>query len=257
MVDMGGLRVRLGVLATCTILVGVLPFPVNQANAVACNSGTYAAFEGSAWQPADHTVAGVRAPVQLRRDGLACGTAGNGAVSTWIAIQQGGSGVGIAQIGYAHFYDPVNGQRYCRFWATGDGTNGQSHMNSCTDSNGYRFFKIVRFWDNVSKVYRYEISDCGTSGYGTCTTKDANQISFGWEEGAATEEAWHACQDQLMGSTANRVNIGTSTNALQYIGDYGGTWDKRDIFKVESSTCAAYDATISNNEVVLISDGRN
>src|SRR5215472_6173636 len=64
-----------------------------------CNVGLGNAQEGGWWQQSNGGVGGIRAPINLRRDGLLCtDTNSDDFASAWISIQQGvwnGNGTGI------------------------------------------------------------------------------------------------------------------------------------------------------------------
>ncbi len=94
----------------------------------------------------------------------------------WIAI------VGppeIVQIGFIHDYHTgTSGDQWCKFWANG---TGQITDYGCgtTVQDTLVYFKIVRYYDNISHAYYYEIDDCGETG-GARTPYTALSVRVHW-----------------------------------------------------------------------------
>src|SRR2546421_404545 len=84
-------------------------------------------LDGQTWAPSDGDVAAVRAPIQMRTDGLVCsGGPVAGFALAWIGIENSAK-TSLVAIGFDHFYDSNLGTgRYCRFWAT-DGSSAHDY----------------------------------------------------------------------------------------------------------------------------------
>lgn len=193
---------------------------VSPALAVSCSGGYSAPFWS--WTRSDEAVYGVRAPVELRRDGSLCGTNSDKPfAAAWIAIQNQAA-TSIAQIGFIHHYNSSNENRWCRFWAI-DG--GIPNFYDCSTSNGtYVYFRIKQL-----STY-YNIEDCGTAGgYSNCTLKNDSQHAYTQPEGVVAAETDYSCVIRIMGSASAPVHYGSSANPVEgYVSSWGTrTWSRQ------------------------------
>jgi hypothetical protein len=207
------------------LLVGTLAGLVWKAiPAMAVDCTTNNSWPFYQWTRAANDVYGVRAPIQARVDGGLCGVPGGGDDpfnAAWIAIVQAPS---IVQIGYEHDFG-MNAGHWCRFWAIG---TGQPTDYKCgVDSNDtYLYLKIVRYYDSITHVYRYEIDDCGTGGgYGSCTAQSSSTVAYSSPAGQTASEADYTCVIHIMGSSSDRQNFGTSSYPVQ--GMDSSSWTTR------------------------------
>jgi hypothetical protein len=180
------------------------------------------------WTRTDNQVYGLRAPVQIRIDGGLCGVPGGGDnPSNAIGFLIGGANTNAhVGIGLVHEFG-VSGDHYCRFW---DNAAGGGPTYDCTADNNdvFVFFKIVRFFDTVHHVYKYDIEDCGTAGgYANCMSKNSASTEFSGPYGATESLANFTCLIHIMGSSSDKQNIGTTNNPLQGSTDNGSTWSTR------------------------------
>ncbi len=114
----------------------------------ACSAQDKYDFVGWKWAPSNNDVVGVRAPINMRTDGLLCSDAGHDAfAANWIAIVSQKTG-GITQIGFDHDYNSQGESVWCRFWAIGTGV---AHDYKCgVDANNtFVYFRVpaVPEWD--------------------------------------------------------------------------------------------------------------
>jgi hypothetical protein len=176
------------------------------------------------WTRSDVAVFGIRAPVQMRTNGLLCLPVSDlPFAAAWIGIQQE-VGNGITQIGFVHHYNSSGVGVYCRFWAIG---TGSPHFYDCggTPNGKYVFFKIKRYYDTPTRTYRYAVDDCGEAGgYGSCTVKSGSQAAYGNPEGIVAAETNYGCTIRIMGSGSAPTHYGTSSYPVQ---GYVTTWATR------------------------------
>jgi hypothetical protein len=208
------------------ILAGMLgPLTASADPAMAANCTGDDGWPYFSWTRTDNQVYGIRAPIQSRIDGGLCGVAGGGdnpSNAIGILIEDASSHVGI---GYVHEYG-VSGGHYCRFWDSPAG-GGPTYDCGTTDDQ-FVFFKIVRYFDSVHHVYKYEIDDCGTAGgYGNCTAEDSTSTAFSNPAAETQSNSNFTCTIHIMGSSSDKQNIGTSNNPLQCSTDDGSSWSTR------------------------------
>jgi len=144
-----------------------------------CPSSVASDFDGMEWTPGSGDISGVRAPIEMRFDGLVCGGGPEEAfASSWIAIESS-AGNSITQIGFLHFFNSVLGTgEFCRVWAI-DG--GAAHTYGCNQQTNHTivYFEIVRFTDPSTHAILYDILDCGTAGgYGNCASENSTQGAY-------------------------------------------------------------------------------
>lgn len=231
-------------------------FAAGTASAATCPSSPHHDWVSSAWNTT--SARGVRAPVQLRKTGTVCTVSGSQEQdqdSDWIAIEPGNAQK-IVQAGFVHLHNYSLGvNQYCRFWANG---GGAVHAYKCgSDSGGKYVYFVVRLV-NAYYGYYYKILDCGTSGYGSCTTKNASQPSFSSPWGLVSAETSYggtACTDRIMGSPSLPANIGTSAHAIQWQTKVGGSWGTKSL-NSSNGVCSHYKAGFSNT-IVSTWDNRN
>lgn len=188
-----------------------------------CPSSTAYDFASNAWYPSDGDVGGIRAPVNLRRDGSVCtGGPQLGFAAGWIGIENS-AGTSIAQIGFIHVYDPNLGVgKYCEFWAI-DG--GAAHLYNC---GAWGDDALLHFMITKGTSY-YNIQDCGSgSGYSNCTSKNATQSIYSSAfalVSAETNYGRSGCTVHIMGTSADPQVEGATGDPIQgkHDGDAWGT----------------------------------
>jgi hypothetical protein len=223
------------------ILLAVAPLPtVNVTAEPVCNP-IHQSHYGATRQPADSAMAGIRAPIQTRYDGSVCNPGGStpgGGDADWIGLQNGSvdnPGAKLVQAGLAHVYSPTAGADVYRgFWEVidaGDGRSDLPHYFQTGDpvpqpDDYFEYFR-VNLVDGGSGPNVYRISFCGTQNptYSGCSTLDNNETAFSSSFSLAFgENQMGGCQNRMMGSTADPVNIGGSTYQIEHQGDFGATW---------------------------------
>jgi hypothetical protein len=192
----------------------------------------------------------------MRLDGGLCGTTSDDPfAANWIGIQVQ-SGAEITQIGVEKDFNPSTGTaQYCRFWAIGAGI---AHDYDCgTDNDGtYIFFQISRYYNPTTRLYYYEVGDCGTSGgYGNCTSKNGAQEAYSDPEGEVVAETDHGCVIHMLGTSARPVNYGTSSNPVQ--GMDSSSWATRNWAGFDEGSCSTNYLRSSNSSDMSMWDTRN
>jgi len=204
----------------------------------------------SEWRPSNGIVDGIRAPVELRTDGLLCTDYSPYIVPVlydWIGIESSNN-TEIAQIGWEHTFGS-DGSEYCRFWAIDGGENPTSYDCTGQMNKVYVYFRI-----QVDVDQTYQIDDCGTEGdFNDCTQENANESVFSSAYDVSSSEALYACTTEILGDNADPVNFGTSS--WGQVGEDGSGWDDRS-WTTPVSTCGSdYDIYI-NGHVVSMWDSR-
>ena len=204
-------------------------------------------FAGASWRPSDGAVDGIRAPINMVRDGLLCAgsqSLGNDFVSPWIGIEDHNSH-GITQIGFDHSWGPDGNPRYCRFWATGI---GMPHDYDCgADPNGTTVYFRVETYESADNTY-YKVYDCGVSGFSNpCTIKNAGTRAYSNAYASAASETNHGCASYMQGSTSDKVTFGNSLWRLD--GNDGSGWGARTWALINTRCTGDYSAAITSNGV--------
>jgi hypothetical protein len=171
---------------------------------------------GHQWQDnTDAQIKGVRAPIQLRKDSTLCSGGTDPFTANWIAITDTTNQ--ISQAGWVH-----EDGAYCAFWAVNTGT---SHDYSCgLADDTYRWFEVQQ----VQGVPDYlQVLDCGGGGgYSACTVKGTDNTYAVQNSQVATETDYGLTQCTIVenGTSADRVNFGTSSYPMQFKYEMGGSW---------------------------------
>jgi hypothetical protein len=201
------------------------------------------------WTPGSGDISGVRAPIEMRFDGLVCGGGPEEAfASSWIAIESS-AGNSITQIGFLHFFNSVLGTgEFCRVWAI-DG--GAAHTYGCNQQTNHTivYFEIVRFTDPSTHAILYDILDCGTAGgYGNCASENSTQGAYSSAfspVAAETDYGQSACTVRIMGSTTDAQKFGTSSFPIE--GTLGtSSWQTRSYNGTLIPTCSHYGHTFKS-----------
>lgn len=230
---------------------------VPTAVAATCPSSPNHDFVSESWSNGGTfaNIDGVRAPIKKRTDGTVCsGGTETSFSASWIAIQTS-NGTAITQIGFIH-QAISGGSEFCRFWAIG---SGAVHDYACGTSGNdvYEYFQIQNYVDPATHAHYYDIEDCGTSGYGSCTSEDATAPTYSnpWGVVAAENDYGKGCLTNLMGYSADPQNVGTSANPLQWQNSVGGTWATKTMSS-SPAQCTDYRGSFSNT-VFSSWDSRN
>jgi hypothetical protein len=230
------------------------------------------AHYGADNQPGDGNIGGIRAPIQTRRDGTLCDPGGNDPVGTgnWIGIQSGSTsnrGAKIVQIGLVHIWDPVFDQeKFAHFWEVIDGSDGRTdkpHYYNFIGSQDdiFVYFRINKIDGGAGNPNLYRISECGAQNptYDNCDTEDNNEtvfnndFSLAYAENQPGQGAPGACQIRMMGSTADKVDIGTDDHPIDSQPDFQGSWSESGFSShLDGATCSREFVNVhgtNNNEV--------
>lgn len=170
------------------------------------------------WAPTNGIVNGIRAPVELRTDGLLCLNEPGflPAVTEYIGIENSAA-TRIAQIGFQHHFTSGGVVENCRFWATGTGTP------TFYDCTGQTDHETVYFMIDTDVDQNYSIGDCGTDGdFDNCTQKSDSQAVFTSAFDLSSSEANYACTEQILGSNPDPVTFGNNNWGL--VGQNGSGW---------------------------------
>jgi hypothetical protein len=240
-----------------SLLIGVManmPAARAETDNPPCNVGLGNVQEGGYWAPANGDAEGIRAPINLRKDGELCTTAmSDDFASDWIALTQN-TGAGITQIGWDHHWNSGGGVEYCRFWAIG---TGHPNFYDCTDSDETTvYFRIQTY--NDGGTLRYDVDDCGTAGDfndSHCTQKSGSQAAY--VNGAtafADQEVDHPCVSFMLGSMAITVNYGNDNFGL--VGNDGSGWVVKNWTGFVDSCTNDYKKSISG-DIIETWDSRN
>jgi hypothetical protein len=178
---------------------------------------------GWGWTPSNQDVEGVRAPINMRTDGLLCSNIHQDPfAANWIAIvQQNGSG--ITQIGFVHEPNSQGQFVWCRFWAIGEGV---SHDYDCgvDPNNTFVYFRVQQYLSGLSPFYKVE--DCGTEGdFNHCTTMNGTQPAYADPASEVASETDFGCEVYMLGSTSDAVQYGNSSWRLD--GESSSGWAPR------------------------------
>src|SRR5215471_1845478 len=135
------MRRHLGIIALLAVILPGLPLGDAPASAriPTCPARALHDWTGGTWEPGDHDVFGVRAPVEARKDGQVCANAPReeGHADAWIAITNNNSN-GITQAGIIHVYNQSLGHaQWCKFWAIG---TGRDHIYNCHVTNNTFYY---------------------------------------------------------------------------------------------------------------------
>lgn len=224
---------------------GTRAVPASGANPT-CPAKLAGDMQGMTWMPPRSDLSGVRAPIEMKTDGLVCsGGTYYGFAASWIGIESGGFN-SITQVGVYHFYNNGTGTgEFCRFWAI-DG--GAPHTYGCNQqvNDQLVYFEIFRFTDPSTHMLLYDILDCGTAGgYGSCTGKDSSQVAYSTAFGIASAETDYgqdACTVQIMGSSTAAQRFGTSAYPIEgTLGD--SSWQTRSFAPGSGPICQDYPGT--------------
>ena len=259
-------RVSLAGLLCITLAATGTSLLATPASAAVCPGSQTHDNKGIFGVPPDNEIGGVRAPIQARLDGTVCSAAPFGPDSfsaAWLAVEEGNTGNGISQIGITHIYSGLLGSAgFCKFWAIGSGTDYHLYgCNTLTDG-AYTHFKILKYL-SAGGVLRYEIDDCGASGYSGCTNKSSEQVKYSTEEWAFDQETNYGgvgvCTNRFMGTTGNPVNIGRSGDQYQTMPDYNsGNWINPNNWQFTSQDCLHYGFHLNTGGGIMTTwDDRN
>lgn len=216
-------------------------------------------FVSSAWYPNDNQVAGIRAPIETRKDGAVCsGGPTLGFAASWIAIEKSDASR-ITQIGFIHIYNSqLQTGQHCRFWAIG---SGAVHTYGCGNQTDgiFIYFKILKFFDPDTRQNKYAIYDCGTnSNYSGCTVKNSSEVAYASAFGVVAAETNYgrsACTVRIMGSPGNKQNFGRTDHPIQGMHAIGDPWGVKSLTP-SNAVCSNYDGDFAN-DIVLTWDSRN
>lgn len=240
-----------------------LAVPASAGAAVSCSDYDPNHF-GATWfdYPGDNHVGGVRAGVQLRRDGSVCengGTAVTG-VANWIGLE-GDLNQGLVQLGIYHRRDLNGVAHFCKFKEV---LPGPPHSYDCSlDDGSYVFFEISKY--HGSDGTYVEGDDCGVSDptYSSCTTEFAgipdSTIPYDLAE-AISETQAGGCLNQIMGDDSNKANIGNAAHGVQVERDFGDPWITPTLEPYSqdgANKCSHFQKDLPYSDVVTFEDDRN
>lgn len=248
----GSLRLRIGPRAfvtagvvsffvmTTLFVITSPPSAADDRGACSSFSGSHA-YSGGYWLPtgSNHSF-GIEAPITFRIGAAICNQTLSGGEpdqsSSWISIEPGDASK-IVQMGFVQIIDigaPGNVEN-CSFWANG---GGAVHAYACGTSGGTtKYFRIT-----LDPQYAdYNLEDCGTSGgYGSCASKNATQAEFSDAWSPIEAEVSFRCQSQMMGSSSNNVDYGSSTYPLKGQYALGGSFVLRPFSLGPADACGYY-----------------
>jgi hypothetical protein len=201
-------------------------------------SNTDVEFVDQTWTRSLNDVLGVRAPIDLRTNGVVCAT--DGTSSSWIGIQNA-AGDQLTQIGFLHYYDTsLQTGVFCKFWENVPNPP-QEYDCGITNNDTNTYFEIEQYISESEALYA--IDDCGSSGgYGSCTLENGNEAAFSSPFGVAAAEIHGACDSYMMGSESDPERYGTDSYPLE--GDVPNGWAERTWSSVQyptSPACAVSD----------------
>jgi hypothetical protein len=242
----GSSRSRRSLILLAVAALAALPLalvPAQTASAVTCGTSASDHF-GRYHTDTDGRVAGIRAPIKLRRDSALCSSS-NAFTANYISIEDDNSGSvdfgQIDQIGWDDgAYNVPNGlsSPYCKFWAIG---LGQPHDYSCSISDSTYTYFMVRI-DAAATPDIIHIYDCGqSSGYTSCTLK-GQENAPDKARSTVTAETNFPGQIHTLGSGGNPVNYGTSAFPIEQKNDTSSSWSSG----VSMENALADQAGISN-----------
>lgn len=182
----------------------------------------------------DGTVAGIRAPVQLRRQGTLCTPEITDVPFTanYISLEDdhlGSSTLGeIRQIGWYDY--PANSPSgtsapFCKFYAVG---MGAGHGYECNHTDGQETnFQVDLYTDSLGNAH-IEMLDCGSSGWSACTPEAVGGVP-NYLTATAVVETNYPCQTVEPGSDpslvgGNPVNYGNSGYPLHLKNNRSDSW---------------------------------
>lgn len=228
---------RLKMVSVLAALVAALTFvqwasPAAPALATPCPLNIKSDFISENWTNGRTytNVNGVRAPVQVRFTGTVCGGGPEpGFDAAWISLEPS-DGSSITQIGLIH-QSITMGQEYCKFWAVVP-QDGGAHTYDCGSGNlsdgTYYYFEITEYTDPTTHAKLYDVEDCGTDGYGSCSgeaTPAPGAYTTPWAINAAeTDYGQTACTLQIMGSSSGILHFGASASPMQFQQGEGSSW---------------------------------
>jgi hypothetical protein len=234
------------------IIVAIVPFVTllgsEPAGAIpACPASTTSDFIGRQhYDSSDGIVAGIRAPILLRKNSNLCSPdADQSFVSPWIGIQSE-TNSSLGQIGWDH--EPATYGGFCKFWANGLGT---PHDYVCGfDDSTTNYFQVLEFPGGTGPDY-YEMFDChGDSTYNSsnCDIKGSQNAWASSDAAALTETNYggSACTDQIGGSSGNPVTFGNSTDSIQIMNTMFGSWLPWNLEISTTPTCGHYKTSYTN-----------
>lgn len=227
---------------------------------------------GAGYHASDGVTRGVRAPLELRRDGHLC-ISGAGEepafVATWIGIQSDGS-ADLVQIGRMHVVMPGDTSatftRFIAIFVGGTETYFTYYdVNDSLDTDGlYTYFQISTFYNAGAFKYYYDIADNCGSTYSHCEARYDGQSMFTTPQTNSgefeTESDTSSCSAELMGDTASPIYLGKTSgggDALQEMGS-GGNWRTNGFNASSQFSCPYYKETTSSGSSYMLSwDTRN
>jgi hypothetical protein len=186
-----------------------------------------------AWTPPDDTTGGIRAPVQVRRDGRECdfgaGYTGVGS-AIWIAIENQDAS-GLVQVGFLREYDhhsTFDEVRFCKMKEVypEEPSTIPFDCGSVGSDDTFVYFEVNRVGGG------YRIYDCGVGDptYTSCGTAIDSRSSTYPKDFAveAAENNSGSCYDEVLGSSGDADNVGTTTHQSE-IQDNLGSWTPRNM----------------------------
>lgn len=118
------------------------------------------------------------------------------------------------------------------------------------------YFLITEIYD--PEGHFYAIEDCNTNGYSSCTVLNSAQPAYSAPWGIVAAESAYggtACTTQIMGSSSNVQNFGTSANPVQWQKGLNASWTTESL-NTAHATCSHYSGAFSNT-ILSTHDTRN
>jgi hypothetical protein len=159
-------------------------------------------------------VQGVRAPIEVRKDGSLCDPSvhADSQDFTWIMVHEVLSSTNLVQIGYDRYWrgtPPTS--TICKFWAKQGGIPQFYECGNLSDY-WYTWFTIHPTSDGTD----YVIADCGNTGdYSSCTARNATQPIYNNPVGVVASEQYYGCGLHIFGSSDHQQHVGVSTSHVQ------------------------------------------
>jgi hypothetical protein len=214
--------------------------------------------------PGDNNVGGVRAGIQVRKDGAICSTGGGVGTGLWIGLQEENLlGNHLYQAGFFWILDSQGSPHMCKFWEAYP-NNSHLYGDCAPDANAYYYWKVFKYTTGSGKDLAIE--DCGKADntYSTCTTEDFGRsedfIPDDFAE-VSSETLNSGCQNNMMGDLSNPANIGNGSNPIEVEHDAGDPWIQGEIFQLETqdgeTLCSHYHKNLPSPQVLAVWDDRN
>jgi hypothetical protein len=235
------------------------------ASALASCTHTFNLANTAQWAPTGgQTTGGVEAPIQVRRDGLACDASPKNyaGASAWIGIESGDLSE-LIQGGIIRYYDTnLATTRICLFLEVLPAPpDPYACGTSVPDNDVFEYFRIQQ------QSSYYDLYDCGTSdpSYTACGLPLVTLPIFSTSDFvlAAGENDIGSCTlvHEMGSSTPNGPNdpdnFGTATNPIK-IQPTGGSWAPRTLTTLIAGLCPnEQSALLNSNENFSVWDTAN